>query len=147
MANGLDIFGHPVSVNYQGSEAYSTHLSTFCSVAVLTLMIINLVMLSLGYRDGIYQEEKTTFVQVDRVASEAYNLGASDFEMVAVFTQPELMRLPQYAKIAETFEIAIYQKHPCDVNADECEEDEYLGAFGNCSKEKRADIERYQVQS
>ena len=57
-------------------------------------MIINLVMLSLGYRDGIYQEEKTTFVQVDRVASEAYNLGASDFEMVAVFTQPELMRLP-----------------------------------------------------
>ena len=49
--NTFDIFGHPVLVNYEGKTSYSTYLSSFISTIILTLMLLNLIFLSLHFKD------------------------------------------------------------------------------------------------
>ena len=84
--NTLDIFGHPVLVNYEGKTSYSTCLSSFISTIILTLMLLNLIFLSLHFKNGTMQDEKTTFVQIDRYKSDAYNLKDYDIE-IAIFSE------------------------------------------------------------
>ena len=40
---GFDLFGQPVTVNYQGADVYTSSLSAIVSIAVIALMGFNLV--------------------------------------------------------------------------------------------------------
>ena len=41
--------------------------------------------------------------------------------------------------------LAVYQKHPCDVNLEdgECPEEEYVGIMGKCSDERTQEISNF----
>ena len=41
-----DIFGHPIHVNYKGSDTYQTRIGALCTVVTYTLMVFNLVTTS-----------------------------------------------------------------------------------------------------
>ena len=43
---GFDLFGHDIGVNYQGSGTYNTYLSAVVSVITLSLIVINLTLLT-----------------------------------------------------------------------------------------------------
>ena len=133
---GFDIFGIPVSVSYAGSDTYNTYLSSFCSVIIFVLIIINLTLLSLDYSAG-KQNEQTTYEQFDRFDSDAYNLAENDVE-IAAFTRDA-------AQIdAKLVSFTLYQKHPCDYEADECPDDEYLGTLDACSEARKDEIRAFQ---
>ena len=46
---GVDLFGHHVGVNYNDSHTYNTYLSATVSVMTISLMVINLVLLSQAF--------------------------------------------------------------------------------------------------
>ena len=48
----FDIFGHPITVHYDGEDKYKTLLGAFFSVAVLTLILFNFVNLATVFMDG-----------------------------------------------------------------------------------------------
>ena len=39
----LDMFGHPVGVNYKGSGVFQTKLGAFVTLVVQALMVFNLI--------------------------------------------------------------------------------------------------------
>ena len=39
--SGIDFYGHPVGVHYQGSGTYSTKLGGLCSIITIILIAIN----------------------------------------------------------------------------------------------------------
>ena len=39
----LDLFGHPVGVNYKGSGVFQTKLGAFLTLVVQALMVFNLI--------------------------------------------------------------------------------------------------------
>ena len=86
--NSFDIFGHTVSVNYRQSPTYNTYLSAAVSIITIGFIVLNLIHLSIGYNDGSLQDEKTTFIQVDRFDSEAYSLKKNGIE-ISIFTDQE----------------------------------------------------------
>ena len=52
-----DIYGHPVSVNYQGSDTFKTKLGAFVTLCTLTLILFNLVNTLAAFNDGSRQSE------------------------------------------------------------------------------------------
>lgn len=52
-----DIFGHPITVNYRGSDTYKTRLGAFCTLATLVLVLINMGTLIVQFNDGSNQKE------------------------------------------------------------------------------------------
>ena len=83
---GFDLFGHIVSMNYKENSAYNTYLSSFLSIISICLMVSNLVLLCIAFKNGEKQEEKTTFIQVDRFDSPSYYLGDNGVE-IAIFQE------------------------------------------------------------
>ena len=69
----LDIFGHPIGVNYKGNSTFQTKLGALFTLAVYSLIIINLVTLSTDFMDGSKQEEKNGLVYFDRLYDTAYS--------------------------------------------------------------------------
>ena len=45
----IDIFGHPIGVNYKGEDSFKTRLGAFCTVAVYVLTVVNLATLIPAY--------------------------------------------------------------------------------------------------
>ena len=54
----LDIFGHPIGVNYKGNDTYQTRLGAFFTLATYTFMLINLGTLITAFFNGSNQDEK-----------------------------------------------------------------------------------------
>ena len=48
----LDIFGHPIGINYRGEGTFKTLLGSFCTVVITVLMTINTVTLMTAHRDN-----------------------------------------------------------------------------------------------
>ena len=53
----LDIFGHPVGVNYKGNGVYQTKLGAFITIVTQSLMIFNLITLCIAFYDRSRQVE------------------------------------------------------------------------------------------
>ena len=53
----LDIYGHPISVLYQGKSTYKTRMGAFLTLLTFAAIIFNIVNLSIGFLDGRRQEE------------------------------------------------------------------------------------------
>ena len=67
----LDIFGHPIGINYRGEGTFKTLLGSFCTVLITVLMTINTVTLTTAYRDNSKLErstQQTTYVPFDESA-------------------------------------------------------------------------------
>ena len=60
-----DIFGHPVHVNYRGSNSYQTGLGAFCTFAMFVLTAVNAIVLFQAFLDNSKQEEKQSMVHID----------------------------------------------------------------------------------
>ena len=55
---GIDVFGHPVGVNYRGSGSFKTKMGALCSLATLIMVLANFTTLVRIFFDGSKQEEK-----------------------------------------------------------------------------------------
>ena len=53
-----DIYGHPVGINYRGSDSYQTKMGAFCTLATLIMVILNSTNLVKAFFDGSRQDEK-----------------------------------------------------------------------------------------
>ena len=56
-AVGGDIYGHPIGVNYKGSDTYQTKLGAFFTLAAYVLVIFNFIAVSVAFREGTRQDE------------------------------------------------------------------------------------------
>ena len=45
----LDIYGHPVSLNYKGSDMYKTWLGSACTMIVYLLVLNSCIVLGTAY--------------------------------------------------------------------------------------------------
>ena len=77
-----DIYGHPIGVNYQGQETYSTNLGCLCTLATLVLILINtgtsiMAFFSKTNQDVFYQQVKS-----NTEALEPFNLIDSGIKIV-----------------------------------------------------------------
>ena len=71
---GLDLYGHPIAVNFRGQSTYQTWLGVTCSLLVYAIVFQSLITLSTVFIDGSRQDEKVNVVNYDRFDSKAYNL-------------------------------------------------------------------------
>ena len=46
---GADIYGHQIRVNLEGNETYSTGFGVTCTLFVYTLMLANVVIMSIAF--------------------------------------------------------------------------------------------------
>ncbi len=67
-----DIYGHPISVHYKGSESYKTLLGALCTVATYVLIGINLFTLLTTFNDGSNQNEISRVNYFDNYETEDY---------------------------------------------------------------------------
>ena len=70
----LDIFGHPVGVNYKGSGVYKTKLGAFVTLVTQSLMIFNLITASIAFFNRSRQVEVYQASQFERFASDQFRL-------------------------------------------------------------------------
>ena len=47
-----DIFGHKIGVHYKGKDTYQTRLGALFTLAVYSLMLVNLFQLMTAFLDG-----------------------------------------------------------------------------------------------
>ena len=69
-----DIYGHPVSVNYQGSDTFKTKLGALVSLCTFTLILFNLVNTLVAFDDGSRQSESQGTSIIDKFTAGAFNL-------------------------------------------------------------------------
>ena len=55
--SGIDLYGHPIGVHYNGSGTFSTILGSLCSIVTLVLIAINTVNLCTKFVDHSDQTE------------------------------------------------------------------------------------------
>ena len=82
-----DIFGHPISVHYKGSDTYQTRLGSFVTIIAYTLMIVNLLTLTIAFVDHSNQEEKIQATKFDRFFSDPYYM--SDYNVTITLMSTE----------------------------------------------------------
>ena len=78
-----DMFSHPISVNYKGTNSYPTLTGTFVSLILIILMAINFVVLTSEFVTGGNNNFNTSFEQFNRHASDKYYFKDQDFEISA----------------------------------------------------------------
>ena len=61
----LDIYGHPIGMNYQGSGSYSTRLGGVLSLMTFILICINTTELVISFADHSNQKEKVNTLSED----------------------------------------------------------------------------------
>ena len=49
---GKDVYGHPVGINYRGSDSFQTKMGAFCTLATLIMVIVNFSTLMTAFFDG-----------------------------------------------------------------------------------------------
>ena len=57
---GKDIYGHPVGINYRGSDSFQTKMGALCTLATLIMVIANTTTLVRAFFDGSKQDEKVS---------------------------------------------------------------------------------------
>ena len=57
MLTWLDIFGHKISINYKGEEAYQTRIGGLLTVATYAFIVVNTAKLLTSYTDFSDQKE------------------------------------------------------------------------------------------
>ena len=62
----VDIFGHPIKINYRGSDTYKTKLGAFVTLLTYALIIFNTITLIQAFLDHSNQEENNQFERYDR---------------------------------------------------------------------------------
>ena len=77
----LDIFGHPIGVNYKGNDTFQTKMGAFFTLVVYSLIIINLITLSTDFIAGTKQEEKNGLIYFDRFFDRSYNFQENHLEI------------------------------------------------------------------
>ena len=70
----LDIFGHPIGVNFKGKAMYRTRLGSLCTLVTYVFMIGNVLALTQNFFDNSRQEEKVQVLFEDNLITEAYSL-------------------------------------------------------------------------
>ena len=57
MLVGQDIYGHPIGVNYQGSDKFKTVLGALCTLLTNAFILITFITLFGAFLDHSKQEE------------------------------------------------------------------------------------------
>ena len=65
----LDIYGHPIAVNFKGQTSYKTWIGVFCTLSVYVLVAWSMVVMTSAFFDGSRQDEKVDIVKYDRHTS------------------------------------------------------------------------------
>ena len=76
-----DIFGHPISVHYRGSDTFKTWLGSICTLTVYVLMLVNTIQLSGALVDTSRLEEKFSQGKIDRFHEDPYKLLENNLEL------------------------------------------------------------------
>ena len=69
----IDIFGHPVTVNYKGEDSFKTWLGAFCTVALFVLSIVNLTSVIPAYNSNSKLEKNTQRSTYDPFTEPAFS--------------------------------------------------------------------------
>ena len=69
----LDIFGHPIGINYRGEETFKTRLGSLFTIVITVLMTINTVTLMTAYRDNSKLETSTQQNTFESFDEDAFN--------------------------------------------------------------------------
>ena len=99
-------------------------------------MIANVALLSLAYKNGDKQEQKTSFIQVDRFDSQPYNLGENGVEISLFAEDFDNFDL-------NLFQLSVYQLQSCDDDSDaaDCESNGSrklkIGEAEECSEDRK----------
>ena len=62
----VDIFGHPIKINYRGNDTYKTKLGAFVTILTFALVMFNTIELTQSFLDHSKQEENNQFERYDR---------------------------------------------------------------------------------
>ena len=84
-----DIYGHPISVHYKGSDSYKTVLGALCTVATYVLIAVNFVTLLTAFNDGSNQDEKSRVNYFDNYKTEDYFIKDHEFD-ASIFVYPPM---------------------------------------------------------
>ena len=55
-----DVYGHPVGINYRGSDSFKTKMGAFCTLTTLIVVLLNTTTLVTAFFDGSRQDEKVS---------------------------------------------------------------------------------------
>ena len=83
-----DIYGHPVSVNYQGSDTFKTKLGALVTLCTFTLILFNLVNTIAAFDDGSRQSESQGTSVIDKFTAGPFNLQENQFELTVIRFSP-----------------------------------------------------------
>ena len=75
----LDMFGHTISVNYKGEDAFKTKIGGFVSIAAVAFIIFNTIGLVNAFLDHSNQQE--TFQKVKEFGREPLRLDENMFNI------------------------------------------------------------------
>ena len=128
-----------MSVNYQHSSSYTTYLSATVSTITICFIVLNLIHLTIGYNNGSLQDEKTTFIQVDRFDSEAYYLKENGIEISIYMDQEETVdpSLTQFS---------VYQVDQCEQSSMNCSAEDRKSLIGKaepCDEDRTNEINKF----
>ena len=97
-----DIYGHPVSVNYQGSDSFKTKAGALVTLCTFTLILFNLVNTIAAFNDGSRQSESQGTSVIDKFTAGPFNLQDNEFELTIIRFSPlpqNIGRLAAYQRI------------------------------------------------
>ena len=66
----IDIFGHPVGVNYKGGDKFKTKLGAFITLVTQSLMVFNLITVLIAFFNRSRQVEVFQASQFERFTSD-----------------------------------------------------------------------------
>lgn len=81
----LDIFGHPIQLNYKGKTTYQTKFGAFFTLATFVIIMINFVSISTDFVNNENQKEVTRFLKLNHDESDTVNMVENKFSF-ALFT-------------------------------------------------------------
>ena len=79
-----DIYGHPVTVNYQGSDSFKTKAGALVTLCTYTLILFNLVNTIAAFNDGSRQSESQGTSVIDKFTAGPFNLQDNEFELTVI---------------------------------------------------------------
>ena len=100
----IDIFGHPVGVNYKGEDSFKTRLGAFCTVAVYVLTVLSLTTLITAFTDNSKLETNTERSYFDPFTEPAYSFEEYQGDLMITISQ----EIP-----ADIGKVSLYQNQGC----------------------------------
>ena len=123
------------------------------SIAVIILIVTNFVLLTIDYLNGSKYEAKSTSIQINGFDTKKYYLSENNFQVSAFYLvenkQGASTKPGQDKNVMSQYEWVAFQKEPCSsmVHHSECGKLNMIGAFGECSDERREEIRVFQSQN